>query len=197
VTDICNNKINMNLYNLVNDKTTDKNTVHSYLDTYESLFCAKQFDNMNVLEVGIYNGGSIKLWRDYFVNSKIYGVDIINDHDGLISEHSILTDSRIKLYTRTNAYDINFVNHLSKDKYDILIDDGPHSYESVEFFVKYYLPLLRGNGILVVEDIQHWDWIDKLKQHVPEQYRQFIKVFDLRSNKGRYDDILFVVDLTK
>jgi cephalosporin hydroxylase len=196
IDDICNIK-NMSLHNLINDKTTDKNTVHSYLDTYESLFSAKKFDSMNVLEIGIYNGGSIKLWCDYFVNSKVYGVDIISEYDDLISEKSILYDPRIKLYTRTNAYDINFVNHLSKEKFDILIDDGPHSYESVEFFLKYYLPLLRENGILVIEDIQNWDWIDRLKQHVPEQYKEFIKVFDLRHNKGRYDDILFVIDLTK
>ena len=187
----------MKLLELINDKTTDKNTVHSYIDTYESLFSKLKYDAVNVLEVGIFHGGSIKLWKDYFSNGKIYGVDIINEHDGLIMEHSIFSDPRVQLYTRTNAYDIQFVNYLSQQKFDILIDDGPHTYESVEFFVRYYLTLLRGEGILVVEDIQHWDWIDKLKMLVPDQYKQFIKVFDLRNNKGRYDDILFVVDLTK
>lgn len=187
----------MSLKELVNDNTTDKNTVHSYLDTYESLFCKKKFDHVNVLEIGIYKGGSIKLWHDYFVNGKIHGVDVINELDGIIQESSIFFTSRIKLFTRVNAYDVNFVNYLSAQKFDILIDDGPHSYESVEFFIKHYLPLLSEDGILVVEDIQHWDWIDKLKSFVPDQYKPYIKVFDLRNNKDRYDDILFVVDLTK
>lgn len=187
----------MKLVDLINDNTTDKNTVHSYLDTYESLFSKKKLEPINVLEIGIHYGGSIKLWHDYFLNGKIYGVDVINERDGIIKENSIIDNSRIKLFTRVNAYDVNFVNYLSSQKFDIMIDDGPHTYESVEFFIKYYLPLLSEDGILVVEDIQHWDWIDKLKSFVPDQYKPYIKVFDLRSNKGRYDDILFVVDLTK
>lgn len=178
----------MKLADIVNNNTTDKNTVHSYLESYENLFAKKRLENVKVLEIGVMQGGSIKLWRDYFINGQIYGVDVTDIH---IQETSILSDERIKLYIGVNAYDINFLNLLQSEQFDILIDDGPHSYESMEFFVKHYLPLLKEDGILVIEDIQHWSWIDELKKHIPDTYN--IRVFDLRTNKGRYDDILFVI----
>ena len=42
--------------------------------------------------------------------------------------------------------------------------------------------------------MQSWDWIDTLKNEVPENLKQFIKVYDLRKNKNRYDDIVFTID---
>lgn len=50
------------------------------------------------------------------------------------------------------------------------------------------------DGILIIEDVQSWDWIDTLKNEVPENLKQFIKVYDLRQNKNRYDDIVFTID---
>jgi hypothetical protein len=50
------------------------------------------------------------------------------------------------------------------------------------------------DGILIIEDIPSWDWIDTLKNEVPENLKQFIKIYDLRSIKNRYDDIVFTID---
>ena len=38
-------------------------------------------------------------------------------------------------------------------------------------------------------------WIDELKKITPENLKPYIKVYDLRNNKGRYDDIVFTIDL--
>ena len=72
----------MSLQSLVNNSKTDKNTTHSYLELYERLLQKKKNSAKYVLEVGIgdfgpKNGGSIKLWRDYFPNATIYGLDIL------------------------------------------------------------------------------------------------------------------------
>jgi len=50
------------------------------------------------------------------------------------------------------------------------------------------------DGILIIEDIPSWDWIDTLKNEVPEHLKQFIKSYDLRPNKNRFDDIVFTID---
>jgi len=50
------------------------------------------------------------------------------------------------------------------------------------------------DGILIIEDVQSWDWIETLKNQVPEHLKRFIKVYDLRPNKNRYDDIVFTID---
>ena len=50
------------------------------------------------------------------------------------------------------------------------------------------------DGILMIEDVQSIDWIEELKSVVPEYLKKYIQVFDLRHNKGRYDDIVFVIN---
>lgn len=52
------------------------------------------------------------------------------------------------------------------------------------------------DGILIIEDIQSWDWIETLRNHVPEHLQKYIKVYDLRTKKGRYNDIVFTIDKT-
>ena len=74
------------------------------------------------------------------------------------------------------------------------MDDGPHSLESMKQFIRLYSQIMTDDGILIIEDVQSWDWIDILKNEVPENLKQFIKIYDLRHNKNRYDDIVFTID---
>jgi hypothetical protein len=192
----------MSLDNLVDNIYTDKNSVHSYLPLYQKLLESKKDTAKNILEIGIgdfyeKNGGSIKLWRDFFVNATIYGLDIL-PISRVIDE--LLNDDRIILYTSTDAYNNDFftTQFLNKNiKFDFMLDDGPHSLESMKIFIKLYSQVMTDDGILIIEDVQSWDWIDILKNEVPENLKKYIKVYDLRTNKNRYDDIVFTIDKTK
>ena len=55
---------------------TDKNTWHSYLDTYEFLFNRFTDKKINLFEIGVLAGESLKLWSKYLPKSTIYGCDI-------------------------------------------------------------------------------------------------------------------------
>jgi len=108
----------MSLINLVDNSLTDKNTTHSYLPLYEHLLSSKKESAKNVLEVGTQFGGSIKLWRDYFTNANIYGLDILSIDR---VTYDIIVDSRVFLHNNIDAYNENFFkNHfLSKNiKFD-------------------------------------------------------------------------------
>jgi hypothetical protein len=74
------------------------------------------------------------------------------------------------------------------------LDDGPHTLESQKQFIKLYSQIMSDDGILIIEDVQSWDWIDILANEVPENLKQYIKVYDLRPVKGRWDDIVFTID---
>ena len=187
----------MSLIKLVDDRHTDKNTTHSYLELYERLLARMQTTATNVLEVGIgdfgaKNGGSLKLWRDYFTNAKIYGLDIIG-RERVLDE--LLNDPRIVLYTNTNAYDAGFVDRTFKDhRFDFMLDDGPHTLESMLKFIELYSGLLTDDGILIIEDVQSMDWVSFFEIQTPDHLKKYIKVYDLREIKGRYDDIVFTID---
>ena len=184
----------MSLKELADNTRTDKNTTHSYLDLYETLLSSKKETAQNVLEVGIDKGGSIKLWSDYFTNANVYGLDII--HSNTVWD-GITNNERIILYTSTDAYNNDFfvTNFLDKNiKCDFMLDDGPHTLESMIRFIKLYSQIMTDDGILIIEDVQIMDWLDILTQVVPEHLMKFVKTYDLRNNKGRYDDIVFTID---
>jgi hypothetical protein len=191
-------KMNNNvLERLIDNSRSDKNTIHSYLPLYEKLLTSKKETAKRVLEVGIWRGGSIKLWKDFFTNAVVYGVDII-DINTVWSE--IKNNRGIVLHTSTNAYDNDFVttNFLNQNiKFDFLLDDGPHTLESMKQFIRLYSQLMADDGILIIEDVQAWEWIDVLKNEVPEHLKEFVNVYDLRPNKARYDDIVFTIDKSR
>ena len=182
----------------LNGYFTDKNTLHSYLPLYEELLNSKKNSAKNILEIGIgdfnmKNGGIILMWIKYFLNAKIYGVDKLD----ISRVYDILVkDPQVKLYTSVDGYDENFVKNTfvnSDIKFDFILDDGPHTLDSMKKFIELYSELLEDDGILIVEDIQSWDWIDELKNVIPEKLKPFVQTFDLRQNKNRYDDIVLAI----
>jgi len=189
------------MHTIINNSRTDKNTTHSYLPTYQKIFANKKETAKHILEIGIGdnkteggNGGSIKLWHDYFQNATIHALDIIPLHD---IWDEIKNNNRISIYHSSDAYEEKFFNDnfLNKDiKFDIMIDDGPHTLESMLTFIKLYSNVLANDGILVIEDIQSIDWIPILTNQVPDNLKKFIQVYDLRSIKGRWDDLMFVIN---
>jgi hypothetical protein len=189
----------MNLEEMSFGMVTDKGTTHSYLPLYEKLLLGKKNTAKKVLEVGIgdfgaKNGGSIKLWSEFFTNATIYGLDIL-PIDRVMDD--LLNNEKIILYTSVDAYNEEFFasNFLNNNiKFDFMLDDGPHTLESMKQFIKLYSQVMTDDGILIIEDVQSIDWIDILKEEVPEQLKQFIKVYDLRGIKNRYDDIVFTID---
>ena len=187
LTDYCDNNF------------TDKNTTHSYIDLYQTLFESKKESATHILEIGIgptphANGGSIMMWADYFTNANIYSTDIISI-DAVRS--ALIVHPRIHLYTSNNAYNANFVKSafLSKNiQLDMMLDDGPHTLESMIDFIQLYSPLMKADGILAIEDLQNIRWIDTLKAVTPDALKPFIQVYDRQQVKGRYDDIVFVIN---
>jgi len=75
-----------------------------------------------------------------------------------------------------------------------MLDDGPHSLLSMIRFIKLYSQIMTDDGILIIEDIQKIEWLDILKEVVPEHLVKFVKTYDLRKNKGRQDDVVFTID---
>lgn len=132
---------------------TDKEVLGYYDEFYDKLFSPRQHSTTNVLELGVGSGGSITTWRDFFTNAQIYGMDI--------NDCNFVDKSRITFMQR-DGYTIESANLFQNNFFDIVIDDGPHSYESMVFFLKNYLPKVKSGGILVLEDIVDPTWTPSL-----------------------------------
>ena len=191
------------LSELIDNSRTDKNRDHSYIDLYQRLLIGKKETALNILEIGIgdnyphygfFNGGSIKLWHDFFTNANVYALDI-KPPDEVWDR--IKNNDRIILYLGTDSYNEDFFREkfLVKDiKFDFMLDDGPHTLESMKQFIKMYSQVMTDDGILIVEDVQSLGWLEELKKATPEHLKEYIETYDLRHIKGRYDDIVFVIN---
>lgn len=183
----------------LNNKNTDKNSTHSYLELYERLLNGKKYTAKNILEIGIgpkntLNGGSILIWYNYFPNANIYALDIIHIDDVW---NGIKNIPRVHLLTSTDAYDEQFFknNLLNMNiKFDVVLDDGPHTLDSMKKFIKLYSQILADDGVLIIEDVQDINWINELKNEVPNNLKKYIEVYDRRHIKNRYDDIVFLIN---
>jgi hypothetical protein len=97
---------------------------------------------------------------------------------------------------RFDAYDVKFFNEnfLGKVEFDMMLDDGPHTLESMKQFIVLYTQVMADDGILIIEDVQAIEWLDELTKVVPVHLKEYISTYDLRHIKNRYDDIVFVIN---
>ena len=147
------------LIDILKDKKyqTDKWTDHYYVqDLYEPLFEQFQNKKVNVLEIGVWNGESMKLWHDYFVNANnIVGIDIfVRSSFKEVSDW--LKDYDVKLHKFNSHKDLDKLKEFSEtyqDGFDIIIDDGSHWYENQINTYKKFKNLMNPGGVYIIEDI--------------------------------------------
>lgn len=139
---------------------------HTYLEVYDKLFAPFKHEQINVLEIGILRGISLKLWSEYFSKADIYGFDtfertswtgctqdevqeFLKDHDrvSLVKVNSCSTDFNESL---------NRAEVLSKFPdgfFHIIIDDGSHELEDQIHTYHNFKSKLNKEGVYIIEDI--------------------------------------------
>jgi hypothetical protein len=98
---------------------------------------------------GIHNcGGSLRSFRDYLPNSKIFGGDV--DKKCLFKEDNIDTFfvDQLELETFDNLY-----KNCGNLNFDIIIDDGLHSIGANLNTLIFALKSINSNGVIIIEDI--------------------------------------------
>jgi len=121
----------------------------SYLTYYDELFGPLRNLPLNMLEIGVQNGGSLETWSSYFEQAQhIIGCDI-DPRCGSLH----YADSRVSIIVgdANSAATFQSIRAICTD-FDIVIDDGSHqSMDVLNSFVNYF-PLLKPGGLYVVED---------------------------------------------
>ena len=143
--------------------------VKELFDQYENYFAAKaNFQAKNIIELGIWDGGSLAIWSELFFPSKLIGIDFKSDRgDSDYFKHYIesrkLAD-KVRTYWGTDQGDRRALNEIVerefKDPLDLVIDDASHLYGPTKNSFEVLFPKMREGGVYIIED---WAWL-----HWPE-----------------------------
>ena len=131
---------------------------HGYIEHYQRIFSPIRKKKLRILEIGIggfedpnAGGESLRMWRDFFPNSMIYGIDIYDKRG--------IDNGRIKTFKGDQSSAV-FLNGLVAEigRPDIVIDDGSHQNNHVIASFNILFPQLADNGIYVIEDLYSSYW---------------------------------------
>lgn len=119
---------------------SDKSSLgHNYMPFYEEHLPKNP---KKILEIGVLTGSSIRMWKEYFPEAEIHGLDLF--------EEKLIPEIEGVKFWKGSQTDADILHLLRKEKYDVIIDDGSHN--SRDQLISFYG--LYGNGIsYFVEDL--------------------------------------------
>ena len=124
-----------------------------YLDVYPEIIGHLQGKEVSFLEIGVYKGGSIGLWKGYFsAGSKLTFLDI----DPACKELA-LAGTTIEVGEQE---DTTFLERVAKEHgpFDLIVDDGGHKMSQQRTSFQYLFQHLKPRGLYVVEDTHTSYW---------------------------------------
>lgn len=186
------------------DNKPDRWHPHTYTTYYHSIFNLSRENIKHVFECGLGTnnpdvksnmtengipGASLRVWRDYFFNAKIYGGDI--DKEILFEEEKIKTFYLDQL----NSNSIKSMwESIEVEEFDIIIDDGLHEPEAnYNFFINSFHKLKK-NGVFVIEDVSN-KWLVYLRNKLKD-YDIDIVVGFTKTKKVYGDNNLIIIRKT-
>ena len=160
--DIQNNRDTVTYY--VEKYGSDK-ALSGYSTLYDKLFSSIKETTESFLEIGIGTlnpsipstfvgnsshfphykpGGSLRAWRDFFINAKIYGGDVATD--------CMFTEDRIKTFLFSSLDKDECDNSLENLTFDVILDDGLHTAYGQIQTLKNLFSRVKENGYYIIED---------------------------------------------
>ena len=132
---------------------TNERHCHPYTLFYDSLFKNNKNDELNIAEIGILEGSSILMWREYFKNSKIYGFEYDDNLIQKFLNNQDTTNIKISKIDVTNEESIfHSFNDLAL-MYDIIIEDSTHNFFDQIRVIHNTYKYLKPGGIMIIEDV--------------------------------------------
>ena len=134
------------------------------LEIFDDFFSSLpgDFAPRNIFEIGIWDGGSVAFWFEYFHPEKLVAVDILTREDSdyfrrYVDSRAIT--NRIKTHWRVDQGDPETLREIVETEFsaplDLVIDDGSHLLDKTTSSFETLFPLLRKGGLYVIED---WAW---------------------------------------
>jgi hypothetical protein len=124
-----------------------------YFEIYDRYFSRFRGTDVHFLEIGIFHGGSLQMWKEYFgPKAKIVGVD--NN-----PRCQQFEEDQVSVFIGDQA-DRKFLSRLKKElpRLDIVLDDGGHTMEQQINTFEVLYPHISPNGVYLCEDTHTSYW---------------------------------------
>lgn len=133
--------------NAIGRKTgTDKNEqFHDYLKKYEFFLRHYRDEEIVLMELGVLDGASLKMWEEYFERAKIVGVDISE-------KCRELEQGSIEIIVG-DLQETDFIESLKRCTPSIIVDDASHMWSHQIKALSILFPCLPSGGIYILEDL--------------------------------------------
>jgi len=118
-----------------------------YFPIYENFFSRFINQSVSVLEIGVLDGGSLLMWRNYFgPYSNILGIDINND-----SKNHKAFGVTVEIGDQSDHI---FLQKILDEygPFDIIIDDGSHIQSDVISTLSFFIDKMPPNSVYLIED---------------------------------------------
>lgn len=119
-----------------------------YFEIYHRHLAKFVGEDVHILEIGVYSGGSMGMWRSYFgPRSRITGVDIEPACKSYENEYTkiVIGDQGDPSFWKRTLADLPPI--------DVLIDDGGHTPQQQMVTLEQVLPRLNPGGVFICEDV--------------------------------------------
>jgi hypothetical protein len=128
------------------DKSSAVSFCWDYLSHYQELFVPWKNEAINLIEVGIQTGRSLKVWEAYFPRATIVGLDIDQNCTRFANNRTV-----IEIGSQADPG----ILHRVTAKYPptIFIDDGSHLATHIIYTFERVFPSLLPGGLYIVEDL--------------------------------------------
>lgn len=158
-----------------------------YTEAYERFFSKYRDKDLSILEIGVYGGGSLQLWKSYFDPGKkrklkIYGIDIV-------PETKQYEEENISIFIGSQE-DRAFLKEVKEQigKVDIIIDDGGHTMNQQIISFEELFEILDENGIYLCEDTHTSYWKEYGGQYKGDTFIEYAKnLIDCMHNQYTVD----------
>jgi hypothetical protein len=122
----------------------------SYFVEYERLFHGIRDLRLRILELGVFSGASLLVWRDYLPHATIVGIDTSEIPQRLIGEGRI----HVVRGSQDDPATLDEAGKIAGGAFDVIIDDASHIGYLTKRALCYLFPRwLKPGGHYVIEDI--------------------------------------------
>lgn len=137
----------------IRHKSDKSSRFHNYTVKYDKILAPYRESYTSVLEIGVAQGQSVRMWTDYFPNATIHGADISK-----ASETCQAYSERIRFHLLDQSKEAELKNMEQFSPFDLVIDDGNHWWKEQILTFKTLFPYVRPGGIYIVEDTTTSYW---------------------------------------